>query len=117
MVDSKKDPDKNSYNASANTSTVKSYENMDVVGESNESNESYESNDGLVVNPTICPRCSTGFFCNAADIEHCQCWGVKLGMAEFEYLQQQGFSVNEVGCLCRNCLLEIKEKLNKETAN
>ena len=108
MVDSKKDPDKNTYNASANVNTVNSYKNMDIVG---------ESNDGLVVNPTICPRCSTGFICNAADIEQCQCWGVKLGMAEFEYLQQQGFSLNEVGCLCRNCLLEIKAKLNKETAN
>ncbi|MBL4799877.1 MAG: cysteine-rich CWC family protein [Oleispira sp.] len=55
-----------------------------------------------------CPRCHKGFTCNAADIKQCQCWGVELGVDDFSYLQQQGFSALQTGCLCRDCLLEIQ---------
>lgn len=95
MGDSKKDTDKNNM-----ASKLKK-----LSGES-------VSNVAATAIATICPRCSSSFFCNAGDIEHCQCWGVKLGLAEFDYLKQQGFSANEVGCLCRDCLLEIKAKIS-----
>ncbi|MFT7410557.1 MAG: hypothetical protein ACI9EX_001154 [Oleispira sp.] len=60
---------------------------------------------------TTCPRCSARFLCNAANIQQCQCWGVELGSETFTYLKQQGFSVQQQGCLCRNCLLEIQREV------
>jgi hypothetical protein len=65
----------------------------------------------LKVSATTCPRCSTDFVCNAADIKQCQCWGVGLGPDEFAYLKKQGFSAEQTGCLCRNCLLEIQREV------
>jgi hypothetical protein len=55
-----------------------------------------------------CPRCHKAFTCNAADIQQCQCWGVGLGADDFAYLRRKGFSAEQTGCLCRNCLLEIQ---------
>ena len=55
-----------------------------------------------------CPRCHKAFTCNAADIKQCQCWGIGLGADDFTYLKKQGFSAEQTGCLCRNCLLEIQ---------
>lgn len=63
----------------------------------------------LVVADIHCPRCHSAFTCNAADIKQCQCWGVGLGPDEFEYLKQQGFTAEQAGCLCRQCLLQIQE--------
>lgn len=97
MGDSKKDTDKKNMDSK--------YKKMSGEG---------VSNAALTAIATICPRCSSSFLCNASDIENCQCWGVKLGLAEFDYLKQQGFSVNEVGCFCRDCLLEIKTKISAE---
>ncbi len=66
--------------------------------------------DDLKVAVTSCPRCFAEFLCNAANIQQCQCWGVVLGRTELAYLQSQGFSGEQVGCLCRKCLLELKDK-------
>jgi hypothetical protein len=64
-----------------------------------------------------CPRCNKAFICNAADIKQCQCWGVGLGVDDFTYLQQQGFSAQEQGCLCRDCLLEIQREVETIVKN
>lgn len=61
--------------------------------------------------PIKCPRCFSDFICNAADIEHCQCYGINLQSDDFAYLQQKGFTAEETGCLCRNCLLEIQKEV------
>jgi hypothetical protein len=65
----------------------------------------------LTVSAITCPRCSASFVCNAANIQQCQCWGVGLGADDFAYLKQQGFSAEQTGCLCRNCLLEIQREV------
>jgi hypothetical protein len=65
----------------------------------------------LAVSATRCPRCSADFVCNAANIQQCQCWGVGLGSEALIYLKQQGFSAQQTGCLCRNCLLEIQREV------
>ena len=65
----------------------------------------------LKVAVTACPRCFAEFLCNAANIQQCQCWGVGLGASEFAYLKSQGFSAQQTGCLCRKCLLEIKDEV------
>jgi hypothetical protein len=67
----------------------------------------------LKVAVTTCPRCFTDFLCNAANIQQCQCWGVELGSNEFSYLQAQGFSAQQVGCLCRQCLEVIKQEVEE----
>jgi hypothetical protein len=67
----------------------------------------------LEVTATQCPRCSADFVCNAANIQQCQCWGVELSIEALTYLKQQGFSAQQTGCLCRNCLLEIKNRGNE----
>jgi hypothetical protein len=64
----------------------------------------------LEVSATKCPRCSASFVCNAANIQQCQCWGVVLGVEALTYFKQQGFSAQQTGCLCRNCLLEIQRE-------
>ncbi len=65
----------------------------------------------LKVSAISCPRCFSDFICNAADIKHCQCYGVSLQTADFAYLRQKGFTAEETGCLCRNCLLEIQREV------
>ncbi len=73
-----------------------------------------ESKTALKVAVTTCPRCFVDFLCNAANIQQCQCWGVGLAEKEFLYLKSQGFSAAQTGCLCRNCLEEIKIVVQKE---
>ena len=58
-----------------------------------------------------CPRCGGVFTCNAADIKQCQCWGVGLKEDDFAYLKGQGFSAEQTGCLCRDCLLQIQKEV------
>lgn len=58
-----------------------------------------------------CPRCGSVFTCNAADIKQCQCWGVGLKEDDFAYLKDQGFSAEQTGCLCRDCLLQIQKEV------
>ena len=74
-------------------------------------NTEQKKGTALTVSATICPRCSADFLCNTADIKQCQCWGIGLGPDEFAYLKQQGFSAEQAGCLCRNCLLEIQREV------
>ena len=69
----------------------------------------YTDKKALKVTNTQCPRCNKAFTCNAADIKHCQCYGVGLQAEDFAYLLQQGFSAEQTGCLCRDCLLAVKE--------
>mgnify|MGYP000064086020 CR=1 FL=1 len=69
----------------------------------------------LTVADVECPRCQSRFHCNAANIEQCQCWGVGLESQDFAYLQQLGFSAEETGCLCRNCLLDIKKQVRNSS--
>jgi hypothetical protein len=64
-----------------------------------------------------CPRCHKHFTCNTVDIQQCQCWGVGLEMGDFAYLKQQGFSAEETGCLCRECLLEIQIEVKASVRN
>jgi hypothetical protein len=71
----------------------------------------------LEATATTCPRCSARFVCNAANIQQCQCWGVGLGFEAFSYLKQQGFNAQQVGCLCRNCLLEIQREVAEVVNN
>lgn len=65
--------------------------------------------EALKVTETECPSCHKGFTCNAADIKQCQCYGVNLQAADYSYLRQLGFSAEQTGCLCRDCLLSVKE--------
>lgn len=58
-----------------------------------------------------CPRCGSLFTCNAVDIKQCQCWGVGLKKDDFTYLKRQGFSAEQTGCLCRDCLLQIQKEV------
>jgi len=75
-----------------------------------------ESNVKLMVTETQCPRCKSRFTCNAANIERCQCWGVGLEAQDFAYLRQLGFSAQETGCLCRNCLVDIKKQVKNSSS-
>lgn len=75
-----------------------------------------ESNAKLTVVETQCPRCKSSFTCNAANIEHCQCWGVALVAQDFAYLRQLGFSAEEAGCLCRDCLVDIKKQVKNSSS-
>jgi len=74
-------------------------------------NTGQKKSAALTVSATICPRCRADFLCNAGDIKQCQCWGIGLGPDDFAYLKQQGFSAEQTGCLCRNCLLEIQREV------
>lgn len=67
----------------------------------------------LKIAVTTCPRCFEEFLCNAANIQQCQCWGVGLGPKAFFYLKSLGFSAEQTGCLCRDCLLAIKKEVNE----
>ncbi len=53
-----------------------------------------------------CPRCKAAFECKVGDIMHCQCYGLGLTAEE------QGFLADRYeDCLCRNCLLELKQRV------
>lgn len=69
----------------------------------------YTDKKELKVTDTLCPRCNKTFICNAKDIKQCQCYGVGLQEADFIYLREQGFNAEQSGCLCRDCLLAVKE--------
>jgi hypothetical protein len=50
-----------------------------------------------------CPRCSQAFTCKAGSIALCDCSTLALGSQEREWIKEKF-----TGCLCRNCLEEIK---------
>ena len=51
-----------------------------------------------------CPRCNKAFECNAGNIGDCQCNGISLTPEERAFIAE-----NYIDCLCRSCLLELKE--------
>jgi len=52
-----------------------------------------------------CPRCGGGFECKVGDIVKCQCYGIELSAAEETFIKSK---YND--CLCRNCLLQLKQR-------
>lgn len=54
-----------------------------------------------------CPHCQTMFECKAGNIVNCQCYGIDLSAAEQDLIR-----LKYDDCLCRNCLLQIKQPLN-----
>jgi len=65
----------------------------------------------LTAKPSVCPRCKAPFVCRADDIQQCQCWGVNLSPEDRENIRRAGFSEEQASCLCRQCLLELKQPL------
>jgi hypothetical protein len=52
-----------------------------------------------------CPRCLAPFECKVGDVMHCQCYGITFTTDEKSFIEQR-----YTDCLCRNCLLELKQK-------
>lgn len=52
-----------------------------------------------------CPRCAAEFECNDAAIAVCQCSSVPL-----DALQRAWIGTHYKGCLCRNCLEDIRRQ-------
>lgn len=55
--------------------------------------------------PKTCPRCGNAFECKAGDITQCQCYGIQLTTEERAFMEER-----YKDCLCRNCLLDLKNK-------
>lgn len=55
-------------------------------------------------NLKYCPRCNNAFECNVLSIEQCQCTCIELSSEERVYIAS-----HYSGCLCLNCLQELKE--------
>jgi hypothetical protein len=51
-----------------------------------------------------CPRCRAAFECRVGDVAQCQCSGI--GMPDEA---KQFIAGRYSDCLCRNCLLELKQ--------
>ncbi|ASZ14280.1 cysteine-rich CWC family protein [Chitinophaga pendula] len=56
-----------------------------------------------------CPRCAATFECRVGSILRCQCQEVTLTIAERQHISEQ-FN----GCLCANCLQEIKNNYRQQ---
>jgi hypothetical protein len=56
-----------------------------------------------------CPRCKTAFECRVGSILQCQCQAVTLSEEEREYIGQ-----HYSGCLCANCLHQVKTTYKQE---
>ncbi|UKJ05796.1 cysteine-rich CWC family protein [Solitalea lacus] len=56
--------------------------------------------------PKSCQRCNNLFECKTGTIVQCQCYGINFNEDEKEIIARS-FS----DCLCRNCLLEIKQEI------
>jgi Cysteine-rich CWC len=54
-----------------------------------------------------CVRCFKNFECKAGDITNCQCYGIELSAKEEGYVRSKYDD-----CLCRNCLLQLKQHLH-----
>ena len=52
-----------------------------------------------------CPRCGAGFECKQGAITACQCYGITFSDEEKAFIEER---YND--CLCRNCLLELKNR-------
>jgi len=51
-----------------------------------------------------CPRCRAAFECKVGDITQCQCYGLSFTPEEKAFIGQRFED-----CLCRRCLLELKQ--------
>jgi hypothetical protein len=52
-----------------------------------------------------CPRCRQVFECKVGDVHQCQCFGISFNTEEKAFIESR---YND--CLCRNCLLELKQR-------
>jgi len=52
-----------------------------------------------------CPRCIKAFECNAGNIGDCQCNVISLTAEERDFITEK-----YTDCLCRSCLLELKNE-------
>jgi Cysteine-rich CWC len=52
-----------------------------------------------------CPRCQQKFECKVGDVQQCQCFGINFDTEEKAFIEGR---YND--CLCRNCLLELKQR-------
>ncbi|MBS1973582.1 MAG: cysteine-rich CWC family protein, partial [Bacteroidetes bacterium] len=52
-----------------------------------------------------CPRCHAKFECKVGNVANCQCSGIAFSVEEKAFLEER---YND--CLCRNCLLELKQR-------
>lgn len=57
----------------------------------------------------LCPRCKNAFECRVGTILRCQCQAVPLTEEERQY-------INEIylGCLCADCLQQMKASYKQE---
>jgi hypothetical protein len=52
-----------------------------------------------------CPRCGTPFECKVGTIAQCHCSAIPLNPEERAFIEERYHD-----CLCRNCLLELKNR-------
>lgn len=52
-----------------------------------------------------CPRCQAPFECKVGDVSHCQCFGITFTVEEKQFIEER-----YADCLCRNCLIELKQR-------
>ncbi len=57
----------------------------------------------------VCGRCSVPFECKVGNIALCQCSGISLTDEDKRYI-----AASYSDCLCRNCLLAIKNEVKHE---
>jgi len=50
-----------------------------------------------------CPRCTKAFECKVGNITQCQCYGVSFSTEERAFIDARF-----TDCLCRDCLLQLK---------
>jgi hypothetical protein len=56
-----------------------------------------------------CPRCTKAFECKVGNITQCQCYAINLSVEERGYVDSK---FND--CLCRECLLQLKNDFSRE---
>jgi hypothetical protein len=54
----------------------------------------------------LCPRCQASFECKPGNITQCQCFGLKFTVEERTFIEQRYHD-----CLCKNCLLQLKNQV------
>lgn len=52
-----------------------------------------------------CPRCQQPFECKVGDVLNCQCFGISFNETEKAHIEGR-----YQDCLCRKCLLELKQQ-------
>ncbi len=53
-----------------------------------------------------CPGCKAAFECKSGSVTQCQCSDIQLTNEQRIFLEQ-----TYTDCLCRNCLLELQNKI------